>query len=121
MIAKPAHKNNSAILIKKTLTVILAGVFLFTNTFGWAEEERLFSTAIENKPFSSRPADNNKLAPSSILSSREFKTSFAANAICELIENKARYAKPLTEVTLDDIAKWKNSTDPELDNCIVDS
>ena len=77
---KPLLKHNDVI-------IILIGVFLFTSTFGWAKEERLFSTVIENKPFSSRPADNNKLAPESRLNSEEFKASLTVAAICKHVEH----------------------------------
>jgi hypothetical protein len=85
-MTKPMFKNNSVILIKKTLTVILVGVFLFTNTLSWAKEDRLFSTAIEDKSFSSRSADNTKLAPPSKLNREDFKYSLTAGAICKHIE-----------------------------------
>ncbi|MDD3906027.1 MAG: HAD hydrolase-like protein [Candidatus Omnitrophica bacterium] len=71
----------------KTLTVILLWVFLFTGTFGWAKEARLFSTAIENKSFSSYPVDNNKLAPESRLNSEDFKYSLTVTAICKHVEH----------------------------------
>src|SRR3989338_198185 len=84
---KPMLENTDAIFIKKTLTVILVGVFLFTNTLSWAKEERLFSTAIENKSFSSCPADDTKLAPPSKLDSEDFKYSLTVGAICKHIEH----------------------------------
>ena len=31
-------------IIRKALAVILAGAFLFTGVFGWAKEDKLFST-----------------------------------------------------------------------------
>ncbi|MBU0895996.1 MAG: hypothetical protein KJ584_05305 [Candidatus Omnitrophica bacterium] len=86
-MTKSILKNSSMILIKKTLTVIIIEVFLFTGTFGWAKEERLFSTAIENKLFSSHPADNTKLAPPSKLESEDFKYSLTVGAICKHVEH----------------------------------
>jgi hypothetical protein len=86
-MTKPMIKNNSVIFIRKTLAVILVGVFLFTNTLSWAKEERLFSTEIENQSFSSRPADNSKLAPPSKLSSEDFKYSLTVGAICKHVEH----------------------------------
>ena len=98
MMAKKNTIRKDMKFLKKTLTVILAGVFLFTSALSSAE--------------------NSSLAPSSRLNSKEFKTSFTVGSICELIEIKARYGKPLTAVMLEDIAKWKNASDPEFNGCV---
>jgi len=87
MKSKAAATKISMKFIKKTLTVILAGAFLCTNTFCWAKEEEPFSAGTENAALSSGPADNNKLAPSSRLNSEEFKISLTVAAICKHIEN----------------------------------
>jgi len=63
------------ILLKKTLTGLLVGVFLFNSAFGWAQEEKLFSTRMENMSFSSGPAKSN-LAPESRMSRSEFKEKY---------------------------------------------
>lgn len=73
-------------MAKRTLTAVLAGTFLLTNTLSWAGEERLFSTAIENKSFSSHPANNVKLSPALRTSAAEFKELYKTVAICRLIE-----------------------------------
>ena len=52
MISQKPNKK-SEILVKKTFAVILAGVFLFTNTFCWAKEEEPFSAGTENTALSS--------------------------------------------------------------------
>jgi len=103
-------------IIKKTFAVILAGVFLFTNTFGWAKEDKLFSAGTENKSFSSGPASNSKLAPKILLSDAEKQAEFQAALICEIIEKRAlsNYGKP---VYLDDIFFWKNSSEKEFEGC----
>lgn len=115
MINQKTNKK-SEILIRKALAVILTGVFLFTNTLSWAKEERLFSTAIENKFFSSRSANNSKLAPKLLLSDADKQAEFQAVLICETIEKRAisNYGKPLY---LDDIFLWKNSTEKEFEGC----
>ena len=74
-------------ILRKTLAVILVGVFLLTGTFGWAKEEELFLTGMGNNASSSRPADNNKLAPASRFSGQEFKTSLTVAAICKHVEH----------------------------------
>ena len=79
--------RNDIIFLKKTLTVILVGVFLFTSTFGWAKGGELFSTAIENEASSSSLAKNSKLAPSSRLNNEDFKTSLTVAAICKHVEH----------------------------------
>lgn len=75
------------IVLKKTLTGVLVGVFLFTITFGWAEGERPFSARTEDATFSSRLADNNKLAPESRFESEDFKYSLTVVAICKHVEH----------------------------------
>lgn len=72
---------------KKALAVILAGVFLFTNTVSWATEEELFLTGMRNDASSSSPADNDKLAPPSKLNDEEFKYSLTVGAICKHVEH----------------------------------
>lgn len=60
---------------------MLAGVFLFTSTFGWAEEERLLSARTEGIAFSSRPAIKDKLAPPLGSESKEIKKRFLLGKI----------------------------------------
>lgn len=79
---------NTDRISRKTLAVILVGVFLFTNTLSWAQEDRFFSTGMEKKAFSSDPVtQNNKLAPPSKLNSEDFKYSLTVAAICKHIEH----------------------------------
>lgn len=78
--------KNTREIIRKTLAGVLVGVFLFTSTIGWAEEERLSSARTEGIAFSSHPADNTKLAPPSKLNSDEFKYSLTVAAICNHVE-----------------------------------
>lgn len=89
MLKLPIKKTNS--IIKKALASFLAGAFLFSNTLGWAQEERLFSTAIENIASSSRPAQSAKLAPALRASSSGFKELYKAAAICRLIESEGSF------------------------------
>ena len=56
MMGNLKSQVHSGIFIKKALAVILAGVFLFTNTFCWAKEEELFLTGMGNNASSSSPA-----------------------------------------------------------------
>jgi hypothetical protein len=85
--------------IKKTVALILVGVFLLvpnlnevngsgsTNTLSWAKEEGLFSAGTENSFISSGPAQKSKLAPSSRLNSEDFKYSLTVGAICKHVEH----------------------------------
>ncbi len=93
MINQKTSKKTE-ILVRRALAVILAGVFLSTNTLSWAKEERLFFTAIEDTAFSSRPANNIKLSPALRTGSDEFKGLYKAAAICKFIEK----AKDLTDI-----------------------
>lgn len=77
MINRNIIKRTELVLAKKTLTVFLVGVFLFTNGLGWAQEEKLFSSATENKPFSSGLVNKDKLAPHTQLPDSEFREKFA--------------------------------------------
>jgi len=98
MMTRSIFKNNDVPLIRKTLAVILAGVFLLApslnevnsseqaNTLSWAKEEKLFSAGTENIAFSFRPADNNKLAAELRTTGNNFKELYKAAAICRFIE-----------------------------------
>ena len=113
MLKLPINKRNS--VIRKALAGFLAGAFLFTNTLGWAQEERLFSTAIENTASSSGPDHDSKLAPRLLLTDAERRAVFQASLICELVEERARYGKPIEEIGLGDLSLWKNATDGEFE------
>lgn len=67
MISSLKSQKNSGKFIKKTLAIILAGVFLLTNILSWAD---------------------NTLAPASKLNSEDFKYSLKVAAICKYIEHE---------------------------------
>ncbi|MDD5495657.1 MAG: radical SAM protein [Candidatus Omnitrophica bacterium] len=102
--------------IKKTLAAVLAGVFLFTNTFSWAQEEKLFLTGMGNTS-SSGPANTSKLAPKLFLANAEKRAELQAALICDLIEKNANYGKKIDEVNLRDLLLWKGAKDRAFDNC----
>ncbi|MDD5634434.1 MAG: hypothetical protein PHW46_04060, partial [Candidatus Omnitrophica bacterium] len=66
----------NVLFLKKTLAVILAGIFLFTNAVSWAQEEKLFSTAKKNNVLSSGLVQDNKLAPSLRTKNEKFRKLF---------------------------------------------
>jgi len=68
--------KSAKMIIQKTLAVFIAGVFLFTSTIGWAQEERLFSTGMEKNAFSSSLADKDDLAPATRMTKAEFRDAY---------------------------------------------
>lgn len=103
---KIIDKNNRQIL-KKTLAGTLAGVFLFTSTISWAQEERLSSARTEGITFSSRPANISKLAPGLRVNSAEFKQSASVVAICKAIEKQDLGPRPVDKEFTYDVGTLK--------------
>ena len=76
MNTKQRTKQRIGTVIKKTLAGFLAGVFLFTSTFSWAQEEKLFSAGTENRLFSSGPFNQSDLAVPTKLTEESFREKF---------------------------------------------
>ena len=92
---RPAKRTH--VIVKKTLASFLAGVFLFTNTLGWAQEERLFSAVTENNALSSRLADKRDLAPPTRVMTKNFQDEFKNRAFLLAHEATNRYIKERIE------------------------
>ncbi len=71
-----SNTKNYGKSFKKAFAAAIAGVFLFTSTLGWAEEEKLFSAGTGNNAFSSGPADKTQLAAPLSSPTPEFKKRF---------------------------------------------
>lgn len=75
MVTKKMLTKNDKNVIRKTLTGLLVGVFLFNNVFAWAQEERLFSATTENMTLSSYQVKH-KLSPKLRLTQGRFREDF---------------------------------------------